>query len=75
MQIITKDKTSVKTRNTLSRGFNVNHFIVDENLYMHSKTIKVINIHGGIRTHDLWIRSPARYPLRYADLNSKLNHG
>ena len=27
-----------------------------------------INIHGGIRTHDLWIRSPARYPLRYADI-------
>ena len=26
-----------------------------------------IIIHGGIRTHDLWIRSPARYPLRYAD--------
>ena len=26
-------------------------------------------IHGGIRTHDLWIRSPARYPLRYADLD------
>ena len=24
-------------------------------------------IHGGIRTHDLRIRSPARYPLRYAD--------
>ena len=22
-------------------------------------------IPGGIRTHDLWIRSPARYPLRY----------
>ena len=24
-------------------------------------------IPGGIRTHDLWIRSPARYPLRYGD--------
>ena len=28
------------------------------------------NIHGGIRTHDLRIRSPARYPLRYADTHT-----
>ena len=27
-------------------------------------------IHSGIRTHDLRIRSPARYPLRYADIES-----
>ena len=26
------------------------------------------SIPGGIRTHDLRIRSPARYPLRYGDL-------
>ena len=25
-------------------------------------------IPGGIRTRDLWIRSPARYPLRYGDI-------
>ena len=24
-------------------------------------------IPGGIRTRDLWIRSPTRYPLRYGD--------
>ena len=24
-------------------------------------------IHGGTRTHNLWIRSPTRYPLRHAD--------
>ena len=28
------------------------------------------HIHGGIRTHDLRIRSPARYPLRYADTHT-----
>ena len=33
------------------------------------KIESIVIIHGGIRTHDLWIRSPARYPLRYADLN------
>ena len=32
------------------------------------KWVKILSIHGGIRTHDLWIRSPTRYPLRYADL-------
>ncbi|WAR13996.1 hypothetical protein MAR_004101 [Mya arenaria] len=26
-------------------------------------------IPGGIRTRDLWIRSPARYPLRYGDMD------
>ena len=26
-------------------------------------------ISGGIRTRDLWIRSPARYPLRYGDIH------
>ena len=30
------------------------------------------HIPGGIRTHDLWIRSPARYPLRYGDLHLQL---
>ena len=29
-----------------------------------------VTIPGGIRTHDLWIRSPARYPLRYGDLHN-----
>ena len=28
---------------------------------------KKVSIPGGIRTRDLWIRSPARYPLRYGD--------
>ena len=27
-----------------------------------------MSILGGIRTRDLWIRSPARYPLRYEDI-------
>ena len=27
----------------------------------------------GIRTHDLWIRSPTRYPLRYGDLDAQSN--
>ena len=39
------------------------------NLCMYKRVAKKnVNIHGGIRTHDLWIRSPARYPLRYADM-------
>ena len=29
---------------------------------------KNVVILGGIRTRDLWIRSPARYPLRYEDI-------
>ena len=29
-------------------------------------------IPGGIRTRDLWIRSPTRYPLRYGDFASKI---
>ena len=29
---------------------------------------KNVFILGGIRTRDLWIRSPARYPLRYEDI-------
>ena len=37
-------------------------------LFSFKKTGKKSSIHGGIRTHDLWIRSPTRYPLRYADL-------
>ena len=32
---------------------------------------KICFIPGGIRTHDLWIRSPTRYPLRYGDYISK----
>ena len=32
------------------------------------------HIHGGIRTHDLRIRSPARYPLRYADRHAVNEH-
>ena len=32
------------------------------------------HIHSGIRTHDLRIRSPARYPLRYADYDCWSKH-
>ena len=36
--------------------------------YKYSKTKKdIMIIPGGIRTRDLWIRSPTRYPLRYGD--------
>ena len=34
----------------------------------YARNNKRLRIHGGIRTYDLWIRSPARYPLRYADM-------
>ena len=27
----------------------------------------MLSIPGGTRTHSLWIRSPARYPLRHGD--------
>ena len=33
------------------------------NIWSENKNV----IPGGIRTRDLWIRSPARYPLRYGD--------
>ena len=34
---------------------------------MYDSDCKRYLIPGGIRTHDLWIRSPTRYPLRYRD--------
>ena len=33
-----------------------------------TKTSETRIILGGIRTRDIWVRSPARYPLRYEDL-------
>ena len=55
-------------------------FTIRQGLHTHTKTQQANttiewddkikrHIHGGIRTHDLRIRSPARYPLRYADLH------
>ena len=41
-------------------------------IYMYEQVgIKIMSIPGGIRTHDLWIRSPTRYPLRYGDLDAQ----
>ena len=37
-------------------------------LYLKVAFLSKTLIPGGIRTRDLWIRSPARYPLRYGDL-------
>ena len=43
-------------------------------IYMYGQFgIKIMSIPGGIRTHDLWIRSPTRYPLRYGDLDAQSN--
>jgi len=33
-----------------------------------------INVPGGIRTHNLWLRRPTRYPLRYGN-NKKPDRG
>ena len=33
---------------------------------------KMPSIPGGTRTHSLWIRSPARYPLRHGDSQVQL---
>ena len=33
---------------------------------------KKISIPAGIRTRDLWIRSPTRYPLRYRDCHTNV---
>ena len=45
------------------------HTLNDDMSEIH-KNINKKHIHGGIRTHDLRIRSPARYPLRYADTHT-----
>ena len=37
-----------------------------------AKKLIHICIPGGIRTRDLWIRSPTRYPLRYRDFHIRL---
>ena len=43
-------------------------------IYMYEQVgRKIMSIPGGIRTHDLWIRSPTRYPLRYGDLCAQSN--
>ena len=34
--------------------------------------LKISFIFDGIRTRDLWIRSPARYPLRHEDMGSSV---
>ena len=34
----------------------------------HFFNFQKVFISAGIRTRDLWIRSPTRYPLRYRDL-------
>ena len=39
------------------------------NLYILSKLAKILTP-GGTRTHNLWIRSPTRYPLRHWGLAS-----
>ena len=55
-----------------SFAWNTNSFckqflIQQSKLSKQTETTQTKIILGGIRTRDLWIRSPARYPLRYAD--------
>ena len=58
---------------TLSRDSEVGYHdysLHGKSIYQSSPHNNIVKngIPGGIRTHDLRIRSPARYPLRYGDL-------
>ena len=57
--------------NSLFLFFSFFHVMMKRDTQKQNKSNKINkkHIHGGIRTHDLRIRSPARYPLRYADLH------
>lgn len=43
----------------------MNKHVIAENMKKNEKNIFAVP--GGGRTHDLWIRSPVRFPLRHKD--------
>ena len=71
--LVVPKKKSCRRSFGSSFAWNTNSFckqflIQQSKLSKQTETTQTKIILGGIRTRDLWIRSPARYPLRYADL-------
>ena len=70
-----KSKHIVWLNNALDGRVNL-HIVL--RISQHSRIMQLDSaksfIHGEIRTHHLRIRSPARYPLRYADHTTVSRH-